>query len=699
MAVVTVYSGARSSNVPVDSADLEWSEFCDEIEALANELTTAPEKATPKEQKRRLVAWSPHRLRIPYRLLANVDAVTMLVLDVDNDKTPEHVHPEPVAAALEAAGVAALLYESPSSTAEHPKFRVIVPITSEIAPDDCRATRFALAEALGLEPGCGVEGAIDASKIFFAGRLHDTEERRVWRVEGEPLDASTLPAPELAWGSGKAPAVDLTPLADLPAADAGVAAALGDWRAHQGRKFDMCGAVGGVLRKFGYSRKQCEATLREWLPSDEPSVDVSAGVAWALQAWTMPSDEVSGFKALAELVGAQHAEIVESAVEAGSWLGRLHASRVSPTPWAKPAVADDPLGRRLSFSDPEIPLEYYCEGLRLAPSDGKISLIAGLPGAGKGPLADYLAICFTFGLPAFGRFPCRKSRVLVLDCEGARLTMRRMRRMCRALGVDARELSDPRDVSGVMLLSDKTFYAIQAEAPEVVILDSYTSAMMPTGLDARQPEFAQLAAMLGALDVLVISVAHANKAPLANERPTLQQVSGSGALASYAQTGVAVWHPDDERPEVIRVACMRAPETSFPTIDIEFTDTANDGLALHAVDVDGDAARSEAVERAAAATLAANRAIAHLRQVAPRPRAVSVITESVGWHKRQIPAMLQILTALERAGWIACHAAARADQHGTYLIRAGAPSSVVVDADGTITATERAGRVGGFRRP
>lgn len=681
MAVITVYAGARVS-MPVDQADLSWGEIADELALLANEPPGAPPDASREEQKKAMVAWGPHALRAgATRGNAGVDAVTMLAIDVDAGD------PEAVVARLRDAGVAGVVYESPSSTPEAPRFRVVSPLAEPVAPERCRDTRLAFAEALGIEPGAGVEECCEPGRLFFIGRLHGTPERRVWRVEGEAVHEAELPAPTLAWGAAKAPAIALAPLAALPPADAGIAAALGPADAHAGRKWHICGALGGVMRKMGYSAAQCEAVVRAWLPAGRADVDIGAGVKRALCAWAKPADAVSGHGDLARWLGESHADVVERACWSASFAGRVAAARPAPatSPWraVTGAPAYDALGERRSFADPETPLEYYCAGLRLAPSDGKISLIAGMPGAGKGPIADHLAVCFTFGLPAFGIFPCRKSRVLLLDCEGLWLSMRRIRRMCRALGVDARDIADPRNVSGVSLLSDATYYAIEAEAPEVVVLDSYTSAMLATGVDSFKPEFAQLARMLGALGVLVLAVAHANKKPEPGERPTLGHVAGSFALASLAATGIASWHPDYQKaPNRVELGCMRAPEMPFESLAVEFSDVAGDGLAVTAItsrDIRAAEARAAVDERVALA----NKILTWFRrysQIHQQSRE-ALLKAGLGVNNTDGREMLSaVLAELADAGFLTLDATHRT--HTYKITSPQATTTVVLDAAG-----------------
>ena len=174
--LVTLYRGAKSSDHPIAAEDLTWP-------ALVSEVAAALALESPKLS---MLALAPHELAPscacgkcdgrPHRLLANVRAVTFLAIDVDAGD------PDTVRECLEAWGVAALVYESASSTDEAPRFRVLAPTTRPITVAECYRSRFAFAEALGLAPGCGVEGAKDAAKIFFVGREPGTRPRKYWKV-------------------------------------------------------------------------------------------------------------------------------------------------------------------------------------------------------------------------------------------------------------------------------------------------------------------------------------------------------------------------------------------------------------------------------------------------------------------------------------------------------------------------------------
>jgi hypothetical protein len=128
-----------------------------------------------------------------------------------------------------------------------------------------------------------------------------------------------------------------------------------------------------------------------------------------------------------------------------------------------------------------------------------------------------------------------------------------------------------------------------------LVLDSYTSAMLGTGVEANQPEFAVLAKELGKLGILVLAVAHSNKAA-ANRggEPRLSDIAYSGAFAAMAQTAIVVHYPQEKDKTLIGVGCARAPEEKFPAFAVRFSDVHGEGKYAGVIPAGADRERAEA---------------------------------------------------------------------------------------------------------
>lgn len=194
--IITLYRGAKQA-IPERADDFEWPDFVAALAEIVQDVSGAAPGANHKAQKAALLAFSPVELSKPYRLAANVKAITLLVIDVDGFEI------EPVIESIERLGIAAVVYGSPSDYASNParRFRVVSPITRPIDPSDSARTRCGFAELLGIPPGVGVEGATSPEKIFFAGRVHDAPEREWLVFDGTPVDVDALLAEPLvgAW--------------------------------------------------------------------------------------------------------------------------------------------------------------------------------------------------------------------------------------------------------------------------------------------------------------------------------------------------------------------------------------------------------------------------------------------------------------------------------------------------------------------
>lgn len=330
----------------------------------------------------------------------------------------------------------------------------------------------------------------------------------------------------------------------------------------------------------------------------------------------------------------------------------------APTP---PPGARGALGRVVCWTDPEPPLEWYCEALGIAPSERKVTLIAGDPGSGKGPLAGYLATCFALGVPAFGTMPVKQCNVGILDFEGARLSERRIRSYARGFG------RDPAELEGRVHLCDCDPGAAPEEILEwclerevlVLVIDSYMSAMSAYDVDPNAPDYASLARELGSFGIVVIIVAHARKVPQGKrgERPALGEVAGSYALAGMAATAIVLWRPDEDDPTLVRVGCARAPEEAFASFDVRWSRSGTKEAPIWTGRVEGlatadarkaDAAEAAGRERDRRLTGVARAAVASLTRH-HIPQTINALAKDTGLHHRDLGAALAALENAELA--------------------------------------------------
>lgn len=571
---LTVYANAHSPD-PAARPTLSWDDFCTEVEALCREDHGVTDK-------RDLVAFGPYRLRDgTKRAASNVESMSRVIgIDVDGCDV------EALRVRLRTLGLAAIVHGSPSDDPKGPrKVRVYILADRVHAAQDGGHVRDAVAALLGVQYDRSTR---NADRIFFCGRLTGTPERYVERFEGVPLALDTLPAAPVsnaATDRDSAPDRQGDPAYD--AASYAILGALGSWENYEGRKHDVCGALGGALRKSpGWSRADCEALIRAWLRDAPPSVNVDHGVNWACGAFDKPADEVSGRAGLERALGAKVAGVIGEALLLPFRSRQLQSDAEVDVPRALDNLVEDP-------DAPRSPIVYLCRGLGLAPIAGKVTVIYGQPGAGKGPLADYMATRIAFGDPILGHV-CTQTGVAILDFEGSGLTLDRCDRLARAMKharCDLRDRVTTINASEIDRAHTEAFVGEVAEFTArrgigAVIVDSYTSAMMASGLDPNRPEYAILLRYLGRLSargILVIAIMHATKAAAGHAEPALVDIANSGALASTASTAISVMHPGGDK-NVIRIGCARAPHGPFDSFDARWTDGDDGSLDLVKVD-------------------------------------------------------------------------------------------------------------------
>lgn len=473
-----------------------------------------------------------------------------------------------------------------------------------------------------------------AAPVMPAGVDDPIPERVLWFEGGDAV----LPARQNV--GTRATSADITsPVRPLPDVSA-IVAAVGPESAYAGERWYTLGAVAGIMRRAGLSARHGEAFVRAWLAGAPPSdrdrskgratPDLKVALERMLGAWQREADEVSGSHAWDDDAHAQ----------------RIWAACTPRAPWrpAEPeAIEGDPDDVDIAGEDE--PLDYIIKGLALAPNDQKISLLGGEAGAGKGPLAAYLAVCVALGVPAFGKLDVRQCNVGILDFEGARLTKRRIRTHVAGLKRNPEELRGRlylnRCEPGVSVEWIKEW--VEERGIGFLIIDSYTSALMGQGVDEKSPEFAAFAKELAAVPACVLAVAHARK-PIStakHERPALGDIAGSYALGAMAATGISVWRPKPDDDALVRVGCMRAPEEPFASFGVRWTHSS-DGAAWVPVteDLPGGKGKAASDGPSRVDTLA-TRIDEYLGRHHPRTFSASALREALGASHKDVCAALE----------------------------------------------------------
>lgn len=211
---VSLFRGARNHWVESETTG-SWAQFVRDLPALCNQIYRAPvddSKAASKAAKERMRAIVCAAFDGGYGIADNVGEHSALVLDVDRGAS------DLPALIARCAALRCVMYESPSSTADHPKLRIIAAVPEPVPPHAVPAARLALAEELGVEVD---KNTLYPSCIFFAGRFAGTPERKVWTFDGEvwtpPPPGDAPPEQEASAAGASEPLYDANHVPDLSA--------------------------------------------------------------------------------------------------------------------------------------------------------------------------------------------------------------------------------------------------------------------------------------------------------------------------------------------------------------------------------------------------------------------------------------------------------------------------------------------------
>jgi KaiC/GvpD/RAD55 family RecA-like ATPase len=331
------------------------------------------------EDKPTLPGWSPAKFVDSKRSKANVEAISLLVLDLDETSLTL----EGVAGVF--AGVSGIVHTTHSSTPEKPKYRIILRLTRDVSAAE-HALVWTHVHALCLEQNVSLDTtARDASRLFYVPAKRE-DAVYDWRdLPGEPLPVDELlaSAPIVVPPTSAAPAAATTVASRYAAAARLLASA---WPA-PGARHEAKRALAGALWHARATREEAESFLREVYKHVVPApVDAHIGaVVGSTWAAGESGGNVEGWATLATRVDVG---IVQAArdLRAFGALEERHARLESVE--SRPASFRSAVERALKVgSSATARLATGYPTLDSATRGGllarKLVVIGGAPGAGK----------------------------------------------------------------------------------------------------------------------------------------------------------------------------------------------------------------------------------------------------------------------------------------------------------------------------
>lgn len=243
-------------------------------QAFVEEQLPALVERTAREKKR-LPGFVLAEFSGPRRDDEHCGAHTALAIDVDR------LPGDDLGALLKRASqYRCAVYETPSSSDEAPRVRVIVALRKPLQPEYVIGAREAFAEALGLDPkACGTTGAKPPSQVMFAGRLRGTRERGLWAYDGKVFKAprAAAPTPRKASPSTRSTERRAAPRLEPGAFDFSAAPDLTALVRHippagqDGDRHLLVRGLGGWLARRGYAPEAIAEAVRLQVPSSDPA--------------------------------------------------------------------------------------------------------------------------------------------------------------------------------------------------------------------------------------------------------------------------------------------------------------------------------------------------------------------------------------------------------------------------------------------
>lgn len=418
------------------------------------------------------------------RTNANVATVTGLEADYDAGRmTPDEARDK-----LAKAGVAALIYTTPSHTTKAPRWRVFCPLSGPLPPDK-RADH--MAELNGILGGVLAGESFTLSQAYYAGTVEGRAKVQTFLVDGRHIDTATGLKPiykdggktksERVASAGEKTGLPFAELKDaimhVPNDDSNAKADDREWWL-------------GMLAALHHETDGGEDGLElahEWSALHESYYDSEkTDAAWKsfrrgrgkTGATILSEAEFNGWRNDAQIgrlldecwtpeeLTAIAKEALDVATQADIEKLVGPVSKVTPSglTFLSPSECEDLPARR-----------YVIKGLL---AEGDIATIVGAPGAGKSLLAPYLGYAVARGERAFGR-RTRHGGVFYVAAEDSH----GMRARLKALREEHGDADDFKLVEGVSdLLTPKApdlkalASAVKTERPALIVIDTMAVA-------------------------------------------------------------------------------------------------------------------------------------------------------------------------------------------------------------------------------
>ena len=377
---------------------------------------------------------------------ANIARVTGIEIDCDDNET----QPMEAVRRLQAAGVAALVYTSPSHSLFKPRWRVLAPLAAPVGMDQRKRLAGVLNAILD---GVAARESFTASQSYYYGEVDGADDHHVTLTDGTPLDYVTDIDPVF-------PAYSESKPIEIPARAPG-----SDGAAYARQVLDA------AVRVF-YEAEASGAT--------HPTINrVAKAVASFVRGGWIEAETVCDVIREHMPRPANGGE-VESAVDwavdrAEPWTGGEEFEALPPLPEPPAAVSRKLFTSRDFRVDPN---ETYIIKHMLAPRN--VCVLLGHPGAGKSTLAPYLAFAVAQGRTVFG-MRTKPGRTLYIAAEDVRGVEKRIGALGRRYGdtddcavIGCGNLRDPAAQAEV-------FATVAEFKPALVVLDTLAAAF--AGLD------------------------------------------------------------------------------------------------------------------------------------------------------------------------------------------------------------------------